>query len=245
MNKPTKRARYLVPLLSLLIICMAACKRAGSQACDFAAYYTSYGQPDEITGPFADVVVRFPDGKKLVFSRESSYLPLLEYGDERWFFEEIIPRSGDGDAVQPDRHNKYSYVRIIESKEEEVLIHWRYVSDFAQPGFAGIVHEYYVVSPDGLVSRTIQPGQEKLPDFTDPGNTYTEKLKLKHNGIRQLSFQEPVPVIHKIQQANRAVVTPLPSIYQAGQWTYSPAGVPMSILTGKLAAKRILKTLKQ
>ncbi len=193
MNKPTKRARYLVPLLSLLIICMAACKRAGSQACDFAAYYTSYGQPDEITGPFADVVVRFPDGKKLVFSRESSYLPLLEYGDERWFFEEIIPRSGDGDAVQPDRHNKYSYVRIIESKEEEVLIHWRYVSDFAQPGFAGIVHEYYVVSPDGLVSRTIQPGQEKLPDFTDPGNTYTEKLKLKHNGIRQLSFQEPVP----------------------------------------------------
>lgn len=55
------------------------------------------------------------------------------------------------------------------------------------------------------------------------------------------SFQEEVPVINKIQAATRAVITPLPSVYQAGQWTYSPAGVPMSILTGKLAANRILK----
>ncbi len=56
------------------------------------------------------------------------------------------------------------------------------------------------------------------------------------------SFQEPIPVIHKIQAAKRAVVTPIPSIYQAGQWTYSPAGVPMSILTGKLAADKILNS---
>jgi hypothetical protein len=36
-------------------------------------------------------------------------------------------------------------------------------------------------------------------------------------------------------------VTPVPSIFQAGQWAYSPAGVPMSILTGKLAANQVLK----
>ena len=54
------------------------------------------------------------------------------------------------------------------------------------------------------------------------------------------SFQDAIPVINKIQAAKRAVLTPIPSIYQAGQWTYSPAGVPMSILTGKLAADKIL-----
>lgn len=54
------------------------------------------------------------------------------------------------------------------------------------------------------------------------------------------SFEETIPVISKIQAAKRAVVTPIPSIYQAGQWTYSPAGVPMSILTGKIAGDRIL-----
>ncbi|MFC2113009.1 phytoene desaturase family protein [Bacteroidota bacterium] len=55
------------------------------------------------------------------------------------------------------------------------------------------------------------------------------------------SFQNPVPVINKIQIADRSVQTPIPSIFQAGQWAYSPAGVPMSILTGKLAANKVLK----
>lgn len=71
--------------------------------------------------------------------------------------------------------------------------------------------------------------------------SYANRVGSSEGAITGWSFQEPVPVIHKIQAANRAVVTPVPSVYQAGQWTYSPAGVPMSILTGKLAARRILK----
>ena len=55
------------------------------------------------------------------------------------------------------------------------------------------------------------------------------------------SFQKSMPVINKIQYSDRSVRTPVPSIYQAGQWAYSPAGVPMSILTGKLAADKALK----
>jgi phytoene dehydrogenase-like protein len=55
------------------------------------------------------------------------------------------------------------------------------------------------------------------------------------------AFQKSMPVINKIQISDRSVLTPLPSVFQAGQWAYSPAGVPMSILTGKLAADKILK----
>jgi phytoene dehydrogenase-like protein len=55
------------------------------------------------------------------------------------------------------------------------------------------------------------------------------------------SFQKSMPVINKIQISDRSVLTPIPSIYQAGQWAYSPAGLPMSILTGKLAADKVLK----
>jgi phytoene dehydrogenase-like protein len=55
------------------------------------------------------------------------------------------------------------------------------------------------------------------------------------------TFVKPVPVLNEIQNAGNSVFTPIPKIYQAGQWAYSPAGVPMSILTGKLAADRILK----
>jgi len=50
-----------------------------------------------------------------------------------------------------------------------------------------------------------------------------------------------MPVINKIQNSAHSVLTPIPSVFQAGQWAYSPAGVPMAILTGKLAADKILK----
>jgi len=71
---------------------------------------------------------------------------------------------------------------------------------------------------------------------------YEKRVGTSEGAITGWSFREPVPVINKIIAANRSVVTPIPSIFQAGQWTYSPAGVPMSVLTGKLAARRILST---
>ena len=55
-------------------------------------------------------------------------------------------------------------------------------------------------------------------------------------------FTKNLPVVHKIQYSDKSVFTPLPNIFQAGQWAYSPSGVPMSILTGKLAAEKVLKT---
>jgi phytoene dehydrogenase-like protein len=55
------------------------------------------------------------------------------------------------------------------------------------------------------------------------------------------TFEKPVPVVNKIQISDKSVFTPFPDIFQAGQWVYSPAGVPMSILTGRLAADKILK----
>lgn len=59
------------------------------------------------------------------------------------------------------------------------------------------------------------------------------------------SFEKPIPVVHKMQFSDRSTLTPIPSIYQAGQWAFSPAGVPMSILTGKLATDKILKKISK
>jgi hypothetical protein len=54
-----------------------------------------------------------------------------------------------------------------------------------------------------------------------------------------------MPVINKLQNADRSVKTPVPSIFQAGQWVYSPSGVPIAILTGKLAADKVLKQTRK
>jgi phytoene dehydrogenase-like protein len=50
-----------------------------------------------------------------------------------------------------------------------------------------------------------------------------------------------MPAVHQMQWVARSVLTPIPGVLQAGQWTYSPGGLPMAFLTGKLAANRALE----
>jgi phytoene dehydrogenase-like protein len=52
-----------------------------------------------------------------------------------------------------------------------------------------------------------------------------------------------IPAVNSLPRVASSVLTPIPDTYQAGQWTYSPSGLPISILTGKLAADRVLKDL--
>ena len=52
-----------------------------------------------------------------------------------------------------------------------------------------------------------------------------------------------VPAEHRTMRITHAVRTPIPGVSQAGQWTFSPSGLPISVLTGKLAADRAIKLL--
>lgn len=111
---------------------------------------------------------------------------------------------------------------------------------------AGWYKEFIVEVEDRVlkvISDSVYPmlRDKVMGRFSFTPLSYASRVGSSEGAIVGWSFQEPVPVIHKILSANKAVVTPIPSIYQAGQWTYSPAGVPMSILTGKLAADNILK----
>lgn len=53
-----------------------------------------------------------------------------------------------------------------------------------------------------------------------------------------------LPSESRFKRIAQAVKTPLPDVYQCGQWTFSPSGLPVSILTGKLAADEVAKSLK-
>ncbi len=55
----------------------------------------------------------------------------------------------------------------------------------------------------------------------------------------------PMPAENRLPKILNAIKTPLPGVFQAGQWTYSPSGLPISILTGKLAADRVIKELSK
>lgn len=56
---------------------------------------------------------------------------------------------------------------------------------------------------------------------------------------------KPIPAEYRFPKIARSVLTPMSDIYQCGQWTFSPSGVPISVLTGKLAADTVHKALKK
>jgi len=55
------------------------------------------------------------------------------------------------------------------------------------------------------------------------------------------SYEKAVPVVNRLLKISSSVKTPIPKVLQAGQWAYSPAGIPIAILTGLLAAQKIMK----
>ncbi len=73
-----------------------------------------------------------------------------------------------------------------------------------------------------------------------------EKLSGSSEGaITGWSFEAPPPVIHKLQDIPKSVLTPVPNLYQAGQWAYAPAGVPIAMLTGWYATQKIVNKWKK
>ena len=52
-----------------------------------------------------------------------------------------------------------------------------------------------------------------------------------------------MPAINRLTKIAKSIQTPIQDTYQCGQWTFSPSGLPVSILTGKLAADAVRKAL--
>ncbi len=73
-----------------------------------------------------------------------------------------------------------------------------------------------------------------------------EKLTNNFEGaITGWSFTNPVmPSISEFKKITEAINTAIPDLYQCGQWTFSPSGLPVSVLTGKVAADQVLKVRK-
>ncbi len=99
-----------------------------------------------------------------------------------------------------------------------------------------------------VLNRTVFPGIEKSSVHCFSSTPLTmAKLTGNHEGaITGWSFKNrPVPAESRLPKILNAINTSIPGVYQAGQWTYSPSGLPISFLTGKIAADRVISDLKK
>ncbi len=172
--------------------CILAAVSGEAECAELYAYYTKVdsGEPWEtysLTGKYADVVVHLDDGMEFVFWRASSYLPHLKVGQERFYVDELVPRTGDGSGRMPNKFNKYAKIRLIASSEARVRVHWRYAPDLSRLTLTDYVDEYFTVYPDGVLVRTFRKGAEKLDDWADPSNLELQHARLGSDGIEKLA----------------------------------------------------------
>ncbi len=98
-----------------------------------------------------------------------------------------------------------------------------------------------------VLDESIYPGLKAAIEFSFCSTPLTiERTTGNSDGaITGWAFtNDGIPAVHDLPKVASSVKTPIPDVYQAGQWTFSPSGLPISILTGKLAADAIVKSLK-
>jgi len=111
-------------------------------------------------------------------------------------------------------------------------------------GWTAEIKEFLEQSTIQILDESIFPGLKSkvFGCFSSSPLTIEKLTGNTDGGITGWAFTNPVmPAISSMLGIAKSVETPLPSIFQAGQWTYSPAGLPISILTGKLASDSVLK----
>ncbi|HPR34520.1 MAG TPA: NAD(P)/FAD-dependent oxidoreductase [Anaerolineaceae bacterium] len=98
-----------------------------------------------------------------------------------------------------------------------------------------------------IFSKTIYPGiaEDILFKFSSTPLTIKQVAGSSEGAITGWSFETDVPVVNKLTNLPKSVLTPIPGILQAGQWAYSPAGVPIAMMTGWYATQKILKDAKR
>jgi phytoene dehydrogenase-like protein len=98
-----------------------------------------------------------------------------------------------------------------------------------------------------IISKTIYKNinEDILFKFSSTPLTISKISGSSEGAITGWSFETVPPVVNQLKNLPKSVITPVPNIYQAGQWAYSPAGVPIAMLTGWYAAQEIMKQSKK
>jgi phytoene dehydrogenase-like protein len=98
------------------------------------------------------------------------------------------------------------------------------------------------------LQETVYPGLNEaiIDKFIATPLTLARRSGNTHGAITGWSFTNHImPSENRLIKITNAVNTHFPNVFQAGQWTYSPSGFPVALITGKIAADKVNKQLKK
>jgi phytoene dehydrogenase-like protein len=113
----------------------------------------------------------------------------------------------------------------------------------------GWYDEFKLLSENTIVDildGTIYPGIKDriVSQFSSTPLTLLREHGNSEGAITGWAFtNKEIPVETRLPRIANSVRTPIPDVFQAGQWVFSPSGLPVSIITGKLAADAVRRSL--
>ncbi|MEM9885746.1 MAG: LamG-like jellyroll fold domain-containing protein [Bacteroidota bacterium] len=156
----------------------------------FAAYYTRRNFDEytsQISGEYADIVVKVDNLGELIFSREYSFRPVWSYAGGTDIVAHLASISGDGPANGNfDARCRFAYARIIKNEADQVIVHWRYFPNLNNLDPTAVVHELYYINSDGTVTREYKAGTATIDEWLDVNNKTTQTFDLTANGITNI-----------------------------------------------------------
>ena len=129
-----------------------------------------------------------------------------------------------------------------------VLMDYDFINNISNLGF---YKEFKQISENKIIdvlNQSLYPGikDNVIHHFSSTPLTIQKLSGNLDGGITGWAFtNNDIPSITKMTQVAKSCITPIPNVYQAGQWTFSPSGLPISILTGKIAADKVKKELRK
>lgn len=129
-----------------------------------------------------------------------------------------------------------------------VLMDYEFIHNIQTLGFYDEFKKFAEETMIDVLNQTLYEGIKDhiLHRFSSTPLTI-ERLSGNHEGgITGWAFTNDVlPAVSKMTKGAKSCWTPIPNVLHAGQWTFSPSGLPISILTGKIAADNAIKALSK
>ena len=128
------------------------------------------------------------------------------------------------------------------------LFDYQLTKQIKEQGWYSEFRQYLSEQIINILETKLYPGLREsiIHRFTSTPLSIEEKTGNLQGAITGWAFtNDPMPAEHRLPKIFSSTETPIPYVVQAGQWTYSPSGLPISILTGKLAADRVIEGIKK
>ncbi len=128
------------------------------------------------------------------------------------------------------------------------LMDYSLVKRFSDAGQYDVFRQFCNQKIIEVLEKHLLPDLAKktLFSFSSTPLTIERRTGSKQGAITGWAFTNPkMPSENRFKTMGKSITTPIRDVLQCGQWTFSPSGVPISVMTGKMAADAVSKALKR